>query len=590
MSPRALRRRLLLSSTMLAAAVGGYGRRAYAACVNSGGSTYQCSGANGTTQTISGIDASISTLAGFSISTASQRGLSITSHGDVSYTDLNASPITASDTAIYAVNLAGLNSVTLSITTNGALTGGMNGLKANNFNGNLASSGPLTIITKGNVTGGSTLFASGIYAVNWTGPNLSVTTGAGTTVRASRGIYTFNYSQGAALTINASSDIIAIEQGIFARSRGGSDVTVTTGGSITLSGDSSFGSSGIVALNTAGSGALTITTNGNVTGASVYGKYGNGNGYGIYAVNGGGTTLSVTTARGTTVSAGGVGIFAQNAGSGALTVIANGNVSGGIGDGILAQSAGRAITVTVGLAAAVSSTGAAAIETRGGAATVTVAGTLNGGTGGAVKFGQTGTFANRLDLVTGAVINGAVLGGPGTDTLGLSGPESGSFNVTQLSSFEAGAKTETGTWTLTGTNAGITAFSVGGGTLAVNGSLSNAAFTVSGGTLAGTGTVGNTLISGGSFAPGSGTPGSSMAVNGTLAFSAASTYAVNLNPVTSSFANVSGMATLGGAAVTASFANGSYISKRYTILTAGGISGSFGTVTNMNLRPTFMTH
>ena len=586
MPPSALRRKALLSGTMLAAAVGGYARRAYAACVNSGGSTYQCSGANGTTQTISGTDASISTLAGFSINTTSQNGLRITSHGDVSYTDLNASPISASQSAIYAQLLNGdVNGVTLTITTNGALTGGLFGIRASNHNGNFVSTGPLTIVTRGNVTGGSAYFGSGIYAINWFGTNLSVTTGAGTTFRASRGIYAVNYSPGATLTINAGSDIIAIDRGIFAKNWGGSDVTVTTGGSITLSGDSSFGSSGIVAQNS-GSGALTITTNGNVTGASVYGKFVNAGGYGIYALNRG-TTLSVTTARGTTVSAGGVGIFAHNYGSGALTVTANGNVSGGSGDGILARSAGRAITVTVGPAAAVSSTGAAAIETRGAAATVTVAGTLNGGTGGAVKFGQTGTFANRLDLVTGAVINGAVLGGPGTDTLGLSGPESGSFNVAQLSSFEAGAKTETGTWTLTGTNAGITAFSVGGGTLAVNGSLSNATFTVSGGTLAGTGTVGNTLISGGSFAPGSGTPGSSMTINGTLAFSAASAYAVNLNPATSSFANVSGMATLGGAAVTASFANGSYISKRYTILTAGGISGSLGTLTNQNLPANF---
>ena len=188
-------------------------------------------------------------------------------------------------------------------------------------------------------------------------------------------------------------------------------------------------------------------------------------------------------------------------------------------------------------------------------ATVTVAGTVNGGAGGAIKFDQATAFANRLELVTGAVINGNVLGGTGTDTLGLSGTGSGSFNVAQLSSFEAGQKTGSGTWTLTGTNTGITAFSVGGGTLFVNGSLSNAAFTVNGGTLGGTGTVGNTLVNaGGTFAPGSGTPGSSMTVNGTLGFNAASTYLVNVNPTTASFANVSGTATLGGATVNAIFA------------------------------------
>ena len=96
-----------------------------------------------------------------------------------------------------------------------------------------------------------------------------------------------------------------------------------------------------------------------------------------------------------------------------------------------------------------------------------------------------------------------MLGGNGTDTLGLSGTASGSFDVGQLVSFEAGAKTGSGTWTLTGANTGITTFSVGAGTLLVNGSLSNAAFAVNGGTLGGTGTVGNTQINaGGTLSPG----------------------------------------------------------------------------------------
>ncbi len=280
------------------------------------------------------------------------------------------------------------------------------------------------------------------------------------------------------------------------------------------------------------------------------------------------------------------GILAVNSGSGTIGVTANGTVTGSSGDGIYAQSAGGPLAITVAATGTVSSTGAAAIETKGAAATVTVAGTVNGGGGGAIKFDQAGVFANRLELVTGAVVNGNVLGGPGTDTLGLSGSGTGGFNVAQLSSFEAGAKTGSGSWTLTGANTGITAFSVGGGTLFVNGSLSNAAFTVNGGTLGGTGTVGNTQINaGGTFAPGSGSPGSSMTVNGTLGFNSAATYAVHLDSATSSFASVTGTATLGSATVNAIFANG--ISQRYTILTAGTRSGTFGTLTNTNLPTNF---
>jgi hypothetical protein len=78
-----------------------------------------------------------------------------------------------------------------------------------------------------------------------------------------------------------------------------------------------------------------------------------------------------------------------------------------------------------------------------------------------------------------------------------------------------------------------------------------------------------------------------MTVNGTLGFNAAATYRVNVDPAAASFATVSGAATLGGATVNASFAPGSYISKQYTILTAGSINGTFGTLANTNLPANF---
>jgi len=95
-------------------------------------------------------------------------------------------------------------------------------------------------------------------------------------------------------------------------------------------------------------------------------------------------------------------------------------------------------------------------------------------------------------------------------------------------------------------------------------------------TLTGAGTVGATVIaSGGIFLPGNGTPGSSMTVAGNLAFQSGALYLVQVNSVTSTFANVTGTATLAGT-VGASFASGSTVLKQYTILTAaGGRSGSF---------------
>jgi autotransporter-associated beta strand protein len=148
-----------------------------------------------------------------------------------------------------------------------------------------------------------------------------------------------------------------------------------------------------------------------------------------------------------------------------------------------------------------------------------------------------------------------------------------------------------GTETLTGAIGYSGATTINGGTLVVNSSLASSSGTTvnAGGTLMGTGAVGNTSIAGGTFAPGSGTPGSSLTVNGVLGFTAASTYAVNINPTTSSFANVTGAATLNGASVNATYANGSYVAKKYTILTAGIVNGAFGSVVNSNLPTNFTT-
>src|SRR4029079_10326237 len=86
----------------------------------------------------------------------------------------------------------------------------------------------------------------------------------------------------------------------------------------------------------------------------------------------------------------------------------------------------------------------------------------------------------------------------------------------------------------------------------------------------------------------SGVPASSMTVSGNLAFASGAQYLVQLNPGTASFTNVSGTATLGRATVNATYANGSYVSKQYTILNAtGGVNGTFGSLVNTNLPANF---
>src|SRR5262249_33271162 len=108
---------------------------------------------------------------------------------------------------------------------------------------------------------------------------------------------------------------------------------------------------------------------------------------------------------------------------------------------------------------------------------------------------------------------------------------------------------------------------------------------VIGGTLAGTGTLDPlavTIHSGATFAPGNGAAGSSMAITGNLTFQSGATYQVQVNPTTASFATVSGTATLAGT-VLANFAPGTYVTRQYTILQSGGLSGTFAGVTTQSL-------
>ena len=148
-----------------------------------------------------------------------------------------------------------------------------------------------------------------------------------------------------------------------------------------------------------------------------------------------------------------------------------------------------------------------------------------------------------------------------------------------------------GTSILTGTSTYTGTTMISGGTLDVTGTLSGTSTVnvASGGTLVGTGNIDPltmTVMSGGTFAPGTpGVPGTSMTVTGNLAFQSGGNYLVQLNPTTSTFANVTGTATLTGGDVLAAFTAGSYASKQqYTILESTGLGGTtFAALGTVNL-------
>src|SRR6202795_3875979 len=149
MSPSALRRRVLLSGTMLGAAGGGFGRRAYGQCAPTVAPNYQCSGVNFTTQTINANNASVSTVAGFSVNTPAGNAITITGNGALSYTDTNASQLTTTGSTALFISSGGDFSGTpgsVTINTNGALSG-YSGIGAYNH-----GTGAVSVTANGNVS------------------------------------------------------------------------------------------------------------------------------------------------------------------------------------------------------------------------------------------------------------------------------------------------------------------------------------------------------------------------------------------------------------------------------------------------------
>lgn len=338
----------------------------------------------------------------------------------------------------------------------------------------------------------------------------------------------------------------------------------------------------------AGGATSSLRRNGGGGGGGGYGAVltGSGGTVGFAATGGsGGRGGDITTSQGIGGSggSGGHGLFLTGVGSFGVDAAVRGGAGGASGTG--GTGRGPAGVGGIGIMATSS------VELILGSGAV-VTGGLSGTGTRARAISLTGDV-NRLELHSGASIVGNVVAS-NFSTLALGGSSAGTFDITTLGvgsqyrGFTGFSKAGTSIWTLTGTSSFTGEGTVDAGTLAVDGDVSSfSALTVNaGGVLGGSGTVGVTTISGGTLAPGNSI--GTLNVAGNLAFTAAATYAVEVSPATADRVNVTGTAALGGATVLATFANGSYVARQYTILTAGGgVAGTFGAITNVNLPAAF---
>ena len=464
-----------------------------------------------------------------------------------------------------------------------------------------------------NIATGVTLTIGDGHNLNSTLPSAISASGSGSLVKAGTGLLDISGSSGVSFgstgSVTVDAGALRVGNGVF-KTTATTPIVIDAGAELQYSGNSGsvFNDpiSGGGAFHLVG-GTVQLTGTNTYTGGTVLEV---------------GTTLDVTTANLPTnaviTSAGGTLLFDQDINGTFTGVMSNGQQAGGPNNpndmsctlvscstGTLSgtlirddSTTGGAVASNVTIANAQNYTGMTYIE----AGTLTLGATNTIATSEGVTLGRVGgavcnpspCAANTPTAVLALSANNLIQGlsdDPGNTTqVQLNGHTLTLAPIMGSSWSYAGAIIDNGTSgslvqngpgisILAGTSSFTGTTTIDAGVLEVNGAITSSSNVVvnAGGTLAGDGTVDPptvTITSGAIFAPGTpGVPGTFMTIAGNVAFQSGAIYFVQLNPTSTTFANVTGTASLAGTVV-ASFAAGNYVTKQYDILHSAGLGGT----------------
>ena len=397
-----------------------------------GGGVYTCSGPTTALQTVMGFFSPLQTDITNTFTGSLTGGNAVTVYN---FEAIGATAITTAGdfstdlgTGLYAQNFAGGD---LSVRqTGGSISGPVGAISATILGA--SGTGAITITQDGGTLSSSLGYA--IYALNVADGGINITQNAGTSSGGTYGFQVTNQGSGNVAIAQASAGLISGgEYGIYAVNEGGSvdsgSVNITTAG--TVAGDGMAGiyvtdqgimtngqdititqnggtitsqsGYGIQATNY-GTGVLSITTNGTVTG---------GGADGIYAQNATGTTGDMTINQtGGTITGTAQGIYAENYGTGAVNITTAGDVEGVMQRGLLVNNYANGgdvnIAQTAGTIRATNSQGVYVNNASAGDVNITqTAGTISGSQNGiSVENPGNGADSGSVAISTAGNVTG----------------------------------------------------------------------------------------------------------------------------------------------------------------------------------------